>query len=528
MNIVCPGSWRALCKGLGPPSQPLFVSWTAAIGKIPKPSQQQIRSFYPPNQIWPAATKCPVAQSAHESPTRILSGSANFSTQSRKRDAAANSPNVRGLTKPKKFSKDEIVSVFGKHMHHAEGNQLLHFIQEQRLAGTIDQDIPAPPGQKQKALAWLRKTYPVDEEQAIIARLEREEQAALRPQEQQSDSVYGDPVIDQIKRRNLATQAKENAEKAKAEAEAQLDLPVSATKAMAEREERRSMDRLWVERYKKKAEEAGLSSVPQISFFRRVGPATITAFSVIFCCVMFALTYMPPPRAARLFPNISMAAATVGALIGINCIVWLAWRWPPLWAFMNRVFILVPAYPYATSVVANLFSHQHLSHLAANMAVLWFVGTKLHEDIGRGPFLALYIACGVAASQFLLIYTVICKNWGLASLGCSGAVSALLATWLYINKEKGVRIWPFPPAATEAIQPLFVLGSLVAFDLIRLRRGSPLIKYMPGTDAKIDHVSHLAGFGSGIVAAQFLRLEPRGRQQKKVGQQVEKANPSKE
>ncbi|KAL8854635.1 MAG: hypothetical protein Q9221_000670 [Calogaya cf. arnoldii] len=407
-------------------------------------------------------------------------------------------------------------------MRHEEGNRLLHLVQEQRLSGTIDEDVPAPAGQKQKALAWLRKNYPVDEEQAIIKRLEREERDALRTQEQRSDSVYGDPVIDQIKRHNLARQAKEDAGKAKAKAEALSELPVSTTKAIAERDERRSMNRAWVERYEKKAEEAGLSSVPQMSFLRRVGPATIMAVGVIFGCVMFGLTYMPPPRAARLFPDISMASATVGALIGINVAVWLAWKWPPLWALMNRVFILMPAYPYARSLVGNLFSHQHSSHLAVNMAVLWFIGTKLHEDMGRGPFLALYIGCGVAASQFLLVYTVVRKNWGLATLGCSGAISALLATWLYINKEKGVRIWPFPPAATEAIQPLFVLGFLIAVDLIRLRRKSRLIKYMPGSD-RIDHVSHLAGFGSGIVAAQFLIREPRGTQQKKSGQQVRKA-----
>ena len=83
--------------------------------------------------------------------------------------------------------------------------------------------------------------------------------------------------------------------------------------------------------------------------------------------------------------------------------------------------------------------------------------------------------------------------------------------------RKGVHIWPFPPAVTEEIQPLFVLALLVALDLIRLRKRLPLIKYMPGTDTKIDHISHLAGYGSGIVAAQFLRPESRGKQQNKTG-----------
>ncbi|KAL8771116.1 MAG: hypothetical protein Q9209_003287 [Squamulea sp. 1 TL-2023] len=447
--------------------------------------------------------------------------------KARGRDEVAILPGVESLLKRKTFSKDEIASAFGKQMIPTEGNRLLHLVQAQRLAGTIDEETPAPPGQKQRALAWLRKHYPVDEERAIINRLEREEQTALRPPRKLGDSVYGDPVIDQIKRRNLARQAQKDAERAKAEAEAKSDLPVSTSKAVAEREERLSLNKAWVERYKKKAEETGLNSVPQMSFIRRVGPATLMTIAVVSLCIMFAQNYLPPPRAARILPNISMAAATVGALIGINATVWLAWRYPPFWGLMNRFFMLVPAYPYSSSMVANLFSHQMLYHLASNMAVLWFIGTKLHEDIGRGPFLALYLACGVTASHVLLLYTVLRKNWSLTSLGCSGALSAVLATWLCINSERGIRIWPLPPAATEAVQPLFLLALFIAVDIMGLRRGLRLSKYMPANDNRIDHVSHLAGYGCGIVAAQFLKPEARNRQQKESGKrasELEKGN----
>ncbi|KAL8859379.1 MAG: hypothetical protein Q9178_004057 [Gyalolechia marmorata] len=402
-------------------------------------------------------------------------------------------------------------------MRPAEGNRLLHLVQEQRLAGTIDEDTPGSPGQKLKALAWLRKAYPVDEEKAIIDRLEREELAALRPK---SDSIYGDSVVDQLKKHNLERQAKKDAERAKAEAEAKANLPMSTSKALAEREERRAVDLAWVERYRKKAEDAGLKSVPQMSFTRRVGPATLMTLAVVSLCVIFAQNYMPPPRAARIFPNISMAAATVGTLIGFNILVWLAWKWPPGWRLMLRVFMLVPSYPYVWSMVGNLFSHQMLPHLATNMAVLWFVGTKLHEDIGRGPFLALYIASGVTASHVFLLYTVLGKNWAMNSLGCSGALSALLATWLCINQDSGIRIWPLPPAATEVIQPLFLLALFVVVDLWRLRRGFGFGKSKPAVDARIDHLSHIAGYGCGIVAAQFLKVEPRGRQPEESGKRV--------
>ncbi|KAL8984747.1 MAG: hypothetical protein Q9205_001354 [Flavoplaca limonia] len=530
MNVVCLGSWRALCKGLQsvPSSQSHLISWTAAIGDISRPIRQPVRSFFTPKQIHPGATKCLVARLAHLSLSNERSDNACLSTQAGARNAAASPSRVRSLIKSEAFSKDDIASIFGKKVRHDEGNRLLHLVQEQRLSGTIDQETFASPEHKQKALSWLRKTYPVDEEQAIIDRLEREEKTALQSVKHPTESVYGDPVIDQIKRRNLARQAQKDAEKAKAEAKAHLDLPVSSTKAMAKREERRSINRAWLQKYEKKAEEAGLESVPQMTFIQRVGPVTVAAYAVIFSCIMFAMTYKPPSRAARLFPNISMAAATIGGLIGINCTVWLAWKWAPLWRFMHRGFILTPAYPYARSIVGNLFSHQAASHLAANMAVLWFVGTKLHEDIGRGPFLALYVGCGVAASHVLVIYTVIRKNWALASLGCSGAISALLATWLWINREKGVRLWPLPPAATESIQPLFVLISLVALDLVRLRRRSLLAKLIPGDTARIDHISHLAGYGFGLMAAQFLKLEPRIRQQKKNSQHIYDANPHEE
>ncbi|KAL8736306.1 MAG: hypothetical protein Q9166_000461 [cf. Caloplaca sp. 2 TL-2023] len=279
-------------------------------------------------------------------------------------------PNIQ---KRKTFSKDEITSIFGKQVHPAKGNRILHLVQEQRIAGTIDDGIPAPHEQKEVALAWLRNHYPVNEEQAILNRLEREEEAAFQSQRQQGGNIYGNPVIDQIRRHNLARQAEKDAEKAKAEAEGKSDPPVSTSRAIAEREERRAKNLIWVEKYEKKAQEAGLKSVPQMSFIRRAGPAILTTVAVVSFCIMFAQNYTPPPRAARLFPEIPLATATVGVLIGMNVAVWLAWKWPPIWRFMNRVFLLVPAYPYASSLLGNNFSHQLWSHLAANMTALWVI-----------------------------------------------------------------------------------------------------------------------------------------------------------
>ncbi|KAL8681100.1 MAG: hypothetical protein Q9186_002752 [Xanthomendoza sp. 1 TL-2023] len=384
-------------------------------------------------------------------------------------------------------------------MNVSEGNQLLHIVQEQRLTGTIDdEDIPEFRGQRPKALAWLRKKYPVDEERAIHKRLEREERAALEPRPAQKS------VFEQMRKRNQAKQAEKDAEDAKAEAEGTSESAISRTRAIAAREERLAVRTAWYEKYRKKSEESGLKSVPQMSFIRRVGPASLTAFAVVSLCVMFAQHYTPPPRAARLLPEVPMAMATVGALISINIAVWVAWRYPPLWLLMNRVCLIVPAYPYASSLLGSLFSHQSVWHLASNMAFLWFIGTKLHEDIGRGHFLALYLGSGVAASHILLVLTVLRKDWPLTSLG------------------KGIRIWPLPPAATEAMQPLYFLAFSILVEYLRLRKKIrldklraklPLDKQTEG-EIRIDHVTHLAGYFIGILASGFVQPEVRTKQRK--------------
>ncbi|KAI4245418.1 MAG: hypothetical protein L6R40_002478 [Gallowayella cf. fulva] len=212
--------------------------------------------------------------------------------------------------KRKTFSKDEIASAFGKKMDAGEGNRILHLVHEQRLAGTIDEDIPGSHGSKTKALVWLRQRYPVDEEQAILQRLDREELRALDSQTHQGDSVYGNPVIDQIRKHNLARQAERDAKKAKAEAEGTSERQLAKSRAIAIQEKQVANRIVWYEKYRKIQEESGLKALPEMSFIRRVGPASLMAFAVISLCVIFAQNYTPPSRAARLFPGVPMAMAT--------------------------------------------------------------------------------------------------------------------------------------------------------------------------------------------------------------------------
>lgn len=155
-----------------------------------------------------------------------------------------------------------------------------------------------------------------------------------------------------------------------------------------------------------------------------------------------------------MFPDTPPAAATAMAIIGLNLGVYLLWKVPPAWRMLNRHFIIVNAWPRATSMIGSVFSHQTLKHLALNMGLLWFIGTRreypafgfggrtntdmlpVHDDIGRGNFLALYMAAGALGSfTSLAAHTLLLKDLAATSLGASGAMSSLVAAWCMLHSK---------------------------------------------------------------------------------------------
>lgn len=109
------------------------------------------------------------------------------------------------------------------------GNQILRALQDQRVSGTLDLPLPdeitraAPPHIIDAGLAWLRSKHPMDEDAAILARIEREEQeeeeqlirraeelGLYKPQSGKFGSsttkegdVYGSSVLDEVRKKNI-------------------------------------------------------------------------------------------------------------------------------------------------------------------------------------------------------------------------------------------------------------------------------------------------------------------------------------
>ncbi len=154
-----------------------------------------------------------------------------------------------------------------------------------------------------------------------------------------------------------------------------------------------------------------------------------------YASYLFAVTWTPPDRANRFWPSEPLSRATIYGIIAINIGVLVLWKIPPAWRILNRYFIVTPSVVRPFSNLFNVFSHQSWAHLGTNMLLLYLIGTSLHEQIGRGDFLALYISSGVIGSVASLSNMVLRNVLYSSSLGASGAVIGVFAAFCTINPE---------------------------------------------------------------------------------------------
>ena len=462
-----------------------------------------------------------------------------------------------------------ITSIFGDSLSTEEGNLVLRRLQHRRLSGALaheplDYLFPSsaePIELAEKGLQYLRETYPLDEqaradqyaeteatkaEAAILHRAQRlglykrDEEPQQSPsrsirqrpgrrnnsssqgQATEQDPVYGESVLERVRR---AKEARNREEAARVEATSAqtraLSNPSSNTRISDPSERKPSP---WVERWIRRAQISSAAEAPDISAIQRIGPSLALFCVLVAGCLVYAATYNPPARESRLFPNTPTALATVGALVAVNAAVFIAWRIPPCWPLLNRYFVLVPGYPISGSLLGNVFSHQSVAHLAVNMLMLALLGTRLHEGVGRAAFLALYLSAGTAGGIASLTYYTLTRNLTTSSVGASGAVAGVLAAVCLLQTQPPVgaresgggglfggsgesRSW------VETLVPMpgvLLLMAMITVDLVGLRtRRQP-----------VDHVAHLGGYAAGMVGAWMLNR--RFTKEAKAGGEIEK------
>jgi membrane associated rhomboid family serine protease len=146
-----------------------------------------------------------------------------------------------------------------------------------------------------------------------------------------------------------------------------------------------------------------------------------------------------------------------------------------------RPYWLVRRRQYETLVTSG-FVHADLAHLAFNMITFYFFAFPLEGQIGPARFAALYLI-GLVVSDAGTYYKHR-RDPDYASLGASGAISAVLfASIVYFPWQK-LFIFPFPVPIPA---PLFAIG-YVAYSWYSARHPR----------GRINHDAHLGGALAGL------------------------------
>ncbi|WEW55673.1 rhomboid superfamily protein [Emydomyces testavorans] len=463
-------------------------------------------------------------------------------------------PREEGVSfQPHELSHSQISRIFGTpRIPPAFGNRILRVLHGRRVAGTLDLELPpditkaVPQHVLDDGLKWLRQNFPYDEDAAIISRIEREEQeeeerlirraeelGLYKPQSgrfgaevEKEGDIYGRSAFQEIRKENeklnkqreeeerrewLESEAKEK-ENLKRSMQRNTELSKFEGSAIAETRPRADPNQrpalAWIQKHHLRATSTNIDT-SKMNKPRRILPSLAVAILTAGLCYIYAETYQPPAREHRILPMFPPAAATAIGLIGVNVTIFLMWKaFPPSWRLLNKYFISVPLYPYAFSTLGSVFSHQQIRHLGANMFILWFIGTRLHDEVGRGKFLALYLSSGALASFTSLTAHVLGNNLTITSLGASGAIAGLVAAWCMLHSNDKLTIAFLPRDWQEIFSAngSTFLAVIVIVEFLTLA--------LPFRIAAMDHWSHLGGYATGALVG-WLWKEKRERERKK-------------
>lgn len=182
-----------------------------------------------------------------------------------------------------------------------------------------------------------------------------------------------------------------------------------------------------------------------------------------------------------MFHNVEIAASAIMVLtIGLSLLG--LFRAPALIdRCLFRPYYFLRNKQYATMVTSGLV-HADVAHLLFNMFTFFFFAFPLERRIGPVPFVMLYLTGLVASHGCTFVRHR--RNPGYASLGASGAISAVLFAYIV-----------FFPTATLMIMPIPIPIPAVLFAVAYVG-----YSYWASAQSRdrINHDAHLCGALSGL------------------------------
>lgn len=152
------------------------------------------------------------------------------------------------------------------------------------------------------------------------------------------------------------------------------------------------------------------------------------------------------------------------------------------------------------SIVAAMFLHAGWLHFGGNMLFLYIFGDNVEDRLGHARYLVFYLGCGVAASLCHAFFNAASR---LPSLGASGAISGVLAAYLFL----------YPRSRILTLVPIFLFFTaevpaflFIAFwFVVQFFSGAASLSTSTPTTGGTAYFAHIGGFVAGLVLLAALK-----------------------
>ena len=159
-----------------------------------------------------------------------------------------------------------------------------------------------------------------------------------------------------------------------------------------------------------------------------------------------------------------------------------------------RVYQVVPSW---ATLLTSMFLHGGWLHLIGNMVFLWIFGNNVEDALGRGRYLLLYLACGVAAALTQALSSPADRA---PMVGASGAIAGVLGAYLLLYPWSKVHVFLW-------IVIFFRIVTVPAWILLGLWFAMQLVSGVsrPAGSPGVAFWAHIGGFVSGLILVVVLR-----------------------
>jgi rhomboid-like protein len=125
----------------------------------------------------------------------------------------------------------------------------------------------------------------------------------------------------------------------------------------------------------------------------------------------------------------------------------------------------------------------------------------VHEEVGRGTFLALFLTSGISGYLSSLTLNVLSKSYLSATLGASAAIFGLVGAYFTLAPTRSLTLPDFLGGKLE-FSSWLPLALFFTQELLRWRTNRHVLD---GVGGGSDHITHLGGLIAGAIGGWWVR-----------------------